>query len=158
MTVIDENAIVNNYPGAKVMPMTDVLRNRPGYALRRAANAMMAELARRLAAIDLRIAEASVLLLVNDRPDVTASEIGRTLDIQRANMVPLLARLEEAGLIERRPIDGKSQAVLLTPAGHARRAQADAITDTFEDELMDRIAPAHREHLVPALGALWRAD
>ena len=158
MTVIDENAIVNNYPGPQAALMTDVFRNRPGYALRRAANAMMAELARRLAPIDLRIAEASVLLLVNDRLDVTASEIGRTLDIQRANMVPLLGRLEDAGLIERRPIDGKSQAVLLTTKGQTRRAEADAITDTFEDELLQRIAPEHRDHLVPALGALWRAD
>ena len=138
--------------------MIDILRQRPGYALRRAANAMMGELARRLALIDLRIAEASVLLLVERRDDATASEIGRVLDIQRANMVPLLARLEEAGLIERKPIDGKSQAVLLTPAGQERRAQADAITTAFEDDLLARIAPEHRDHLVPALGALWRAE
>lgn len=138
--------------------MNDVLRLRPGYALRRAANAMMSELARRLAAIDLRIAEASVLLLIDRREDVTASEIGRILDIQRANMVPLLGRLEAAGLIERRPIDGKSQAVLLTESGRQRRAQADAITTQFEDDLMARIDPAHRDHLIPALGALWRAD
>lgn len=138
--------------------MTDILRQRPGYALRRAANAMMGELARRLATIDLRIAEASVLLLVDRRDDVTASEIGRVLDIQRANMVPLLGRLEVAGLIERKPIDGKSQAVLLTALGHQRRAEADAITTAFEDDLLARIAPEHRDHLVPALGALWRAD
>ncbi len=135
--------------------MTDILRHRPGYALRRAANAMMAELARRLGTIDLRIAEASVLLLIDGRTDATASEIGRILDIQRANMVPLLNRLEEAGLIERRPIDGKSQAVLLTGAGRARRHEADAITTAFEEDLMARIAPGHRDHLVPALDALW---
>jgi DNA-binding MarR family transcriptional regulator len=138
--------------------MTDVLRHRPGYALRRAANAMMGELSRRLATIDLRIAEASVLLLVDRRSDATASEIGRVLDIQRANMVPLLNRLEDAGLITRRPIDGKSQAVLLTELGHQRRAQADAITNAFEDDLLNRIDPAHRDHLVPGLSALWSAD
>lgn len=138
--------------------MTDILRHRPGYALRRAANAMMAELARRLGEIDLRIAEASLLLLIDRREDMTASEIGRVLDIQRANMVPLLNRLEEAGLVIRRPIDGKSQAVLLTAAGHAARAQADAITSRFEDDLLSRIAPAHRDHLVPALDALWAED
>jgi len=138
--------------------MTDILRQRPGYALRRAANAMMGELARRLGTIDLRIAEASVLLLVDRREDATASEIGRVLDIQRANMVPLLGRLEDAGLIERKPIDGKSQAVLLTALGHERRAQADAITTAFEDDLLARIAPEHRDHLVPALGSLWRED
>ena len=134
------------------------MQGRPGYTLRRAANAMMAELARRLGTIDLRIAEASVLLLIDRREDVTASEIGRVLDIQRANMVPLLGRLSDAGLIERRPIDGKSQAVLLTALGHQRRAEADAITDSFENDLMARIAPKHRDHLIPALNALWRAD
>ena len=138
--------------------MTDVLRHRPGYALRRAANAMMAELSRRLATVDLRIAEASVLLLVDRRSDATASEIGRVLDIQRANMVPLLNRLEDAGLITRRPIDGKSQAVLLTELGQQRRAEVDAITTGFEDDLLARIDPAHRDHLVPALSALWSAD
>jgi len=138
--------------------MIDTLRHRPGYALRRAANAMMTELARRLAAIDLRIAEASVLLLVDRREDATASEIGRVLDIQRANMVPLLARLEEAGLIERRPIDGKSQAVLLTALGLERRARADAITTRFDADLLARVAPAHRDHLVPALDQLWGTD
>lgn len=139
-------------------PEADPLRDRPGYALRRAANAMMAELTRRLAAIDLRIAEASVLLLLDRRTDATASEIGRVLDIQRANMVPLLARLEAAGLIERKPIDGKSQAVLLTPRGIDRRAEADAITTTFEEDLLARVAPTHRDHLVPALNALWSTD
>jgi DNA-binding MarR family transcriptional regulator len=153
----DENVIVNNYPCGEPA-MTDILRPRPGYALRRAANAMMAELSRRLAAIDLRIAEASVLLLIDGREDATASEIGRTLDIQRANMVPLLGRLEVAGLIERRPIDGKSQAVLLTALGRERRAEADAITATFEDDLLARIAPEHRDHLVPALSALWGGE
>ncbi|WP_420383896.1 MarR family winged helix-turn-helix transcriptional regulator [Novosphingobium sp.] len=138
--------------------MTDPLRHRPGYALRRAANAMMAELSRRLDTIDLRIADASVLLLIHDRDDATSSEIGRILDIQRANMVPLLNRLVEAGLVERRPIDGKSQALLLTALGKQRRAEADAITTEFEIYLMNLIAPKHRDHLIPALGGLWSAD
>jgi len=138
--------------------MTDPLRHRPGYALRRAANAMMSELSRRLDTINLRITDASVLLLIADRDDATASEIGRILDIQRANMVPLLGRLIEAGLVERRPIDGKSQAVLLTPLGQHVRVQADAITTEFENDLMMQVAPEHRKHLIPALSTLWRAD
>lgn len=138
--------------------MPDPLSRRPGYALRRAANAMMSELARRLAVIDLRISEASILLFVNDRTDVTASEIGRTLDIQRANMVPLLNRLEGAGLIERRPLDGKSQAVLLTEAGEARRQEADRITDQFENDLMALVPQQFRVGFVPTLNALWQSE
>ena len=132
----------------------DPLIDLPGYALRRAANAMMAELTSRLAPIDLRISDASVLLLVGDRTDMTSSEIGKILDIQRANMVPLLNRLDNAGLISRLPIDRKSQAIVLTGSGSQRLAEVKAITSQFENDLLDRIPPQHRPHLVPALRAL----
>jgi len=132
----------------------DPLAALPGYLLRRAANAMMAELATRLTAVDLRISEATVLLLLGGREDLTSADIGKALDIQRANMVPLLARLETAGLIRREPINRKSQAILLTEAGQDRLARVREVTDRFERDLLDRVPDAHRAHLVPALRAL----
>jgi len=137
----------------KLQP-SDPLAGLPGYTLRRAANAMMDELGARLATIDLRVSDASVLLLVGARPNMTSSEIGKMLDIQRANMVPLLARLETAGLIARQPIDRKSQAILLTAHGEARLGEVKAITDRFEADLMARIPEVHRAHFLPALQAL----
>lgn len=134
--------------------IADPLSHLPGYALRRAANAMMAELASRLADMELRISDASVLLLIAGRRDMTSSEIGKVLDIQRANMVPLLGRLETAGLIRREPIDRKSQAVVLTPDGESRLTQVRTITSRFENDLMARIPEEHRPHFVPALQAL----
>jgi DNA-binding MarR family transcriptional regulator len=142
----------NSTPAA----LDDPLARLPGYALRRAANAMIADLSERLSHIALRLSDASVLILVHNRTDVTASEIGRTLDIQRANMVPLLNRLESAGLIERRALDRKSYAVVLTHAGQGTLAKVDAITAAFENDLIARIPAEHREHLLPALNALWR--
>lgn len=136
-------------------PATDaVLVNLPGYVLRRAANAMMAELSARLDGLDLRISDATVLLLVADRRDMTSSEIGKILDIKRANMVPLLNRLEAAGLIKRVPIDRKSQAILLSLTGQNRLGEVRKLTAQFERDLMERIPEQHREHLVPALQAL----
>ena len=88
------------------MLMRDPLQNSPGYSLRRASIKMMGELTGRLAALDLRMADATVLMLIEANPAITASRIGRALDIQRANMVPLLKRMEEAGLVDRAPIDG----------------------------------------------------
>jgi DNA-binding MarR family transcriptional regulator len=132
----------------------DPLTGLPGYALRRAANAMMAELAKRLADFDLRISEASVLQILADRTDLTSSDIGKILDIQRANMVPLLGRLEAAALIRRQPIDRKSQAVVLTELGQARLSDVHRVTAQFEGDLMTRIPARHREHFLPALQAL----
>jgi DNA-binding MarR family transcriptional regulator len=133
----------------------DPLARYPGYALRRAASAMMAELGARLARVDLRISDASVLLLVADRDDLTSTEIGRMLDIQRANMVPLLARLEDAGLIARLPIDRKSQAIILTDQGRSRLDRVNDITAAFEADLLARVPAEHRQHLLPALLSLW---
>ena len=123
----------------------------PGFALRRAANAMMAELATALAPLDLKISDTALLMLVQGRRDMTSSRIGELLDIQRANMVPLLARLESAGLIERVPIDRRSSAIVLTAQGQAQHDAALAIITRFEHDLLARIAPEHRDHFLPAL-------
>lgn len=132
----------------------DPLISLPGYALRRAANAMMADLSERLSACDLRISDASVLMLVESRDDMTSSEIGKILDIQRANMVPLLNRMEEVRLIERVPINLKSQAIRLTREGAARLKEVRAIVDRFESDLLARIPEDHRGHFLPALQSL----
>ena len=136
--------------------MRDPLPRYPGYSLRRAANATAAGLAARLGEIGLRQVEASLLLLIAANPDVTASALGRQLDIQRANMVPLLNRIEDAGLLTRRPLDGKSHSLHLTEAGEAKLAEARATVATFEDWLVNRVPAQHRDHLKPALDALWR--
>ena len=136
--------------------MDDPLIRFPGYALRRAANATAAELSARLAALDLRQSDASLLLLVAVNPGATSSALGRALGVERANMVPLLKRLEEAGLIEREAIDGKSQGLRLTPAGLRRLAEARKIIEAFEAELLARVPAEHRDHLLPALNAIWR--
>ena len=136
--------------------MRDPLPGFPGYALRRAANATAAELATRLAPMELRQSDVSVLILVGENPGATASAIGRALDIQRANMVPLLKRLDEAGLIDRAPIDGKSQGLALTGAGRAKLAEGREVIEQFERDLLDRVPEDHRPHLLPALDAIWR--
>ena len=136
--------------------MDDPLLRFPGYALRRAANATAAELSARLAKVELRQSDASLLMLVAANPGATSSALGRELGIERANMVPLLKRLEEAKLIEREAIDGKSQGLRLTAEGQRRLAEARAIIEAFEDELVARVPPEHRDHLLPALNALWR--
>lgn len=136
--------------------MRDPLPSFPGYSLRRAANATGTELAARLATRGLRQSDISVLILIDENPGVTASAIGRAVDIQRANMVPLLNRLEDAGLIRRTAIDGKSRGLDLTDLGRERMIEGRKVVETFEAELLARIPPEHRAHLLPALEALWR--
>lgn len=138
--------------------MDDPLIQFPGYSLRRAANAAGSELASRLAELGLRQTDASALLLIGSNPDITASALGRQLDIQRANMVPLLKRLEADDLLERHAIDGKSQGLVLTKKGENVRDRALSVISQFESELLSRVPEEHRAHLLPALNSLWGTD
>ncbi len=117
---------------------------------------MMSELVQRLAPLGLRFADSSAMMLIAANPGITASALGRMLDIQRANMVPLLNRLEVAGLIERKPLNGKSHSLALTEAGQAKLDQGERVIAEFETWLIDRVPEEHRPHFKPALDALWR--
>lgn len=138
--------------------MKDPLRNLPGYALRRASAAMMAELAERLAPLGLRQVEATILLVLAANPGVSQSALGKLLGIQRANMTPLAARLEQRGLIERTASDGRSLGLALSPQGAALAKRVQQQVDQHEQSVTERIPPEHRPHLLPALLALWTKD
>lgn len=138
--------------------MRDPMKTLPGYALRRASAAMSEQLSSRLEALGLRTVEATVLFVIRDNPGATQSAIGRLLSIQRANMTPLAARLEEAGLIERRKSDGRSLGLMLSAHGETVTENAWRVARGHEADLLARVPEAHRAHLLPALRALWAQD
>lgn len=134
--------------------VSDPLKGFPGYALRRVSAAFMAELASRLAVLDLRPAEATVLLVIGANPGVTQSEIGRSLDIVSANMTPLTARLASRDLIDREPVDGRSHGLTLSESGERLMQKARKIMEELEGELLERIPAAQRAAFLSALTAL----
>lgn len=95
-----------------------------GYQLRRTTAVMMADFARVLADFEMRPAEITTLLVIADNPDCSQSEVGEALAIKRANMVPIIARLIERGLVARTRVDGRSLALRVTAAGAAQAAEA----------------------------------
>ncbi len=115
-----KNAARKDEETALTSPLDTLL----GYRLRRASMAMMADLLAVLRPLGLSAGEASFLILVGANPGCTQSEVGRTLDIKRANMTPLVARMKARGLVADTPIDGRSRGLRLTEAGIAQRDTA----------------------------------
>ena len=126
-----------------------------GYLLRRASAAAVAELNERLAGLGLRHADVAMLMLVGASAGITQSEAGRVLDIQRANMVPFVARLEGLGLLERRQVDRRSQALDLTRRGRMLLARARRVVSAHETALLERVPERLRPCVFPVLRALW---
>jgi DNA-binding MarR family transcriptional regulator len=136
--------------------MKDPLAKLPGYVLRRASTAVLADLNRRLEPLKLRHAEVAFLLLIASNPGISQSEAGRILDIQRANMTPFVARLRRRGLVDRTKVDGRSQALRLTAGGRTVLAGARRIVGTFEASLLNRVPEKLRPMVLPILTALWK--
>ena len=135
--------------------IVDPFKSYPGYLLRRASAAAMEKLARRLGKLGLRSSEATVLGVIDANPEITQSDIGRMLNIARANMTPLVARLATLKLVERRPVNGRSHGLRMTAAGRALTLKVRHILSTHEAELMSQIPASQRKVFVAGLRALW---
>jgi len=135
--------------------MKDPLAKLCGYLLQRASAAALADLNRRLAPLGLRHAGVAMLMLIEARPGITQSQAGRILDIQRANMVPFVARLEALGVIRRKRVDGRSQALELTSRGRVLLERARRVVQAHEGVLLGRVPEELRPVVLPVLMALW---
>lgn len=136
----------------------DPLVKLSGYVLRRASAAALAELNQRLARLNLRHADVAMLMLIESSPGITQSEAGSVLDIQRANMVPFVARLEGRGVLQRRQVDRRSQALELTRRGRMVLVRARRVVAAHEAALLRRVPEKLRPMVLPILRALWNGD
>lgn len=133
------------------MTLTNSLEGRLGYQLRRASAVMMADLGRELADLDLRPAEVTTLLVIAENPDCSQTEVGQVLAIKRANMVPIISRLMDRGLVERRRIDGRSHALTLTDAGRTTADEALARIERHETRFTELLGAPDTEVLFRCL-------
>ncbi len=128
-----------------------------GYRLRRAQLAVFQRFLAEFEDLDLRPAEYSVLVLIDDNPGRKQSEIAEVLGIKRANFVPLINGLEDRGLTERRLTAGdrRANALHLTTRGRAFLSKARATQDAFEADCVKRLGgPAERDRLLELLDRL----
>lgn len=138
--------------GLDMGPLPDLV----GYALRRAQMVVFADFHASFAPLGLRPGVFSVLLLVRLNPGVRPTDIGRALGIKRANFAPLLADLEERGLVERQAVPGdrRSAALHLTPDGTALLRRADRALRAHEARWRARLGADGTDRLLELLRRL----
>ncbi|MET8876112.1 MarR family transcriptional regulator [Nocardia sp. NPDC004604] len=96
-----------------------------------------------LAPLGLHPRQFGMLSLLIDRDGLAQHQLAEPLDVHRTVMVGLVDDLEQRGLVERRrhPVDRRAHAVHLLPAGRELYAQAEAVLNKFEAELLGGLAP-----------------
>jgi DNA-binding MarR family transcriptional regulator len=133
---VDDQMSPDANAGSRLASPLDTLL---GYRLRRASMAMMSALMEALRPFNLSAGEASFLILVGANPGCRQSDVGRALEIKRANLTPLVGRMKARGLVVDTPIDGRSLSLALTQDGIALQgevlARAAASDGRFADQL-----------------------
>lgn len=127
-----------------------------GYHLRRANNVFATDFSRVLAGTGIRQVLFGILSVLAANPGIKQGSAGRSLGIQRANMVSLVNELAEAGLVVRQvsPEDRRAFALSLTSRGMQVHARCLAQIRAHEAALLNDFSESERHRLVALLSRI----
>jgi DNA-binding MarR family transcriptional regulator len=135
----------------------DALDAQIGYNLRRASAFALNDFAVELSDASLRPVTYAMLALIDERPGIRAAELCRVLGIKSANMVALIAELEERGLVERdeHAGDKRVQVLCLTQAAREAIPAWRQRVRRHEDRFLHRLTTKERATLLRLLRLIW---
>ncbi|RAZ84161.1 MarR family transcriptional regulator [Mesorhizobium hawassense] len=135
----------------------DALDAQIGYNLRRASALALNDFAVEMTEASLRPVTYAMLAVIDERPGIRAAELCRLLGMKSANMAPLLAELEERGLIERddHAEDRRVQELSLTEVARAAMPAWRRQVRRHEDRFLQRLTSKERATLLRLLRLIW---
>lgn len=124
-----------------------------GFLLRLAQVAVFKDLLAALKPFDLRVADLSVLLVIEATPGTQQGAIGEALRIQRPNLVTIIDQLEARNLVRRGSVPGdrRAYALSLTPEGQALLRKAKAAHARHGRKVLDALGDFETERMLDAL-------
>lgn len=133
-----------------------ILPSLMGYMLRQGQLFVYQDFFQTLAAEGIRPPQFSILEVVSRNPGIRPSDVAAVIGVKRANLVPLVAALEQRGFLARASAeaDRRAQALRLTDEGTARLEKWKSLILPHEDRLAQRLGPDGRRQLIKLLRAL----
>lgn len=127
-----------------------------GYALKRAQQAMRLHMDRQLKEIGLTAPQYAVLASLEAEPGASNATLARRAFVTPQTMQAMLVKLEQAGLVERRPDTkhGRIRRTQLTRGGQAILSQAHCAAQASERLARDAASPDAVEMLSRVANAL----
>ncbi len=115
------------------------------------------EMAGRLRAVGLSIAQFDLLSTLSEREGMSQNDVASRLYVTKGNVSGLVDRLVDAGFVERRvtPGDRRANALYLTATGRRIAAEGARVQQDFVTETLGRLSPSDLAEFDRVLGA-WR--
>lgn len=132
------------------------LRDYVGYALRRAQGVLFADFNHTLAELGLRPGQFAVLVLIEQNPGASQSNVSDALGIQKANFVSTIADLETRGFVRRckSESDGRTYLLTLTSRGRTLLQHAYELQARHERRVSAHLGSEERLQLLSLLQRL----
>ena len=136
-------------PGIRYGMLDDIV----GYAIRRAQIAIYEEFDRELAPMKITPPRFSSLLLIENNPGLTQTQLAELIGIVRSGMVALIDFFEAEGWVQRdgKAGDRRAYHLRLTAKGKAHLARAKARVAALEDRWSSRLTPDEKQMLLALL-------
>jgi DNA-binding MarR family transcriptional regulator len=109
-----------------------------------------------LAPLGIEIREWATLICLDEQRPLSQAEVARRAGVDRTTMVTLVDRLEDSGLIERRPdpTDRRKHLLAITAAGRELRERAAVRVDECERQFLAGLSESRAQELKRALHAV----
>lgn len=129
-----------------------------GYHLKRASFVDLAGATTALQTTGLRTVAMSVLLSIVERPGISSAAICRALNLQRANIVPLLTDLSRRELFRREsdPSDNRILRLYPTAKGLEEARRMLGRIAEHEERMLAGLTMHEREELRRMLATIWK--
>jgi DNA-binding MarR family transcriptional regulator len=129
-----------------------------GYNLRRAQIEMWRDFSQSVGDGEVRPGLYSLILLVGANPGIAQIELANYLGVDKASIVALIDRVEEAGWVVRKRSteDRRRHGIFLTPAGTKKLAQLKREVSSHDKKFTDRFTPDEYQQLLEFLQRIRR--
>jgi DNA-binding MarR family transcriptional regulator len=129
------------------------VESRVGYQMKRAQHALRVEMDKALREVGMTTAQYAALSALEVAPGLSGAELARRSFVTPQTMNAILANLESAGLVVRRPHPehGRVLQAYLTEMGEESVARAHGLVEDVERRMLDRLSQDDRRRLLEAL-------
>lgn len=141
-------------------PLDASLEDLIGYAMRRAQLKLFQNLIGQLSAYDLRPAQFSALVIIEQNPGLMQADLARALAIEPPQVVPLLNKLEERALAVRvrcKP-DKRSYAIFLSKTGETLLSELKLIAAQSDLDATSALDASERLELLRLLKKVYKQE
>ncbi|WP_260615383.1 MarR family winged helix-turn-helix transcriptional regulator [Microbispora sp. KK1-11] len=135
--------------GAEEARIAEAVAWRPGNAIKRAEQALIAEKSRVLRPFGLTVPQYAAMYALSLAPGISGAKLARFCSVTPQSMTTVLKTLESRGLVERRPSSDHAQVLVtrLTRAGQSLLRKADAAAVAVERRLVEEFTPDEADRL-----------